>query len=102
VVLEIGGDLGALIVYTEPALHGREIEISPAANDHPRAHKDVLSRPVNGRPMYTAVFDQLPEGAYTLWLDGTAAARDVRVIGAQVTDLDWRETQTLGATQPTD
>ena len=91
VVLEIGGDLGALIVYTEPALHGHEIEISPADHDHPRSHKDVLNRPLNGRPTYTAVFDQLPGGTYTLWLNGTAAARDVRVTGAHVTELDWRE-----------
>ena len=98
VVLEIGGDLGALIVYTEPALHGCEIEISPAGSDRPRAHKDVLNRPVNGRPTYTAVFDQLPEGTYTLWLNDTAAARHVPVAGAQVTELDWRDKRMLDAT----
>jgi hypothetical protein len=90
VVLEIGGELGALVVYTDPALHGREIEISRAREDGRRSHKDVLNRPVNGRPTYAAVFDRLREGSYTLWAGGVPAARDVAVTGASITELDWR------------
>jgi hypothetical protein len=90
VVLEIGGDLGALIVHTDASLHGREIEISPHHDDDARAHKDVLERRAGDRPAFTAVFDLLPAGAYTLWLDGSARARDVRVDGGSVAELDWR------------
>jgi hypothetical protein len=90
VVLEIGGELGALIVHTDPSLHGREIEISPHADDLARAHKDVLERRAGDRPAFTAVFDQLPAGVYTLWLDGTARARDVIVNAGTVAELDWR------------
>ena len=89
VVLDIGGDLGALIVYTEPELVGVEIEISAAARDHQRSHKEVLEREINGRPAYTAVFDKLEHGAYTLWLDDVARARGVAVSGGAVAELHW-------------
>jgi hypothetical protein len=89
VVLEIGGELGALIVYTEPALHGAEIEISRQGDGEHREHRDVLERLQGGRPSFAVVFDRLKEGAYTLWLDDTARARDVVVAGGQVAELDW-------------
>jgi hypothetical protein len=90
VVLEIGGDLGALIVYTDPGLQGREIEISPTGDDARRQHKDVLERSLGGRPSFTAVFDQIPGGGYTLWVDDQARAREVVVRGGEVAELDWR------------
>jgi hypothetical protein len=90
VVLEIGGRLGALVLYTDPGAHGCEIEISPAGADARREHKEVLHRPVAGRPVYAAVFDRIPAGSYTLWSGGVAAARGVAVAGAAITELDWR------------
>ncbi len=89
VVLEIGDDLGALIVHTEADLHGTEIEISPADDDSARSHKDVLERRAGGHPAYTAVFDAVPAGAYTLWSDGVARAREVEIAGGIVAELDW-------------
>jgi hypothetical protein len=90
VVLEIGEELGALVLYTEPGMHGCEIEISLAGDDEGRSHKEVLNRPVGGRPTYAAVFDGLREGSYTLWSGDVAAARGVAVAGASITELDWR------------
>jgi hypothetical protein len=89
VVLDIGEDLGALIVYADAALHGTEIEISPTGEDSKRSHKDVLERGLTGRPAFTAVFDRLPEGTYTLWSAGVPLARDVEVTGGAVAELDW-------------
>jgi hypothetical protein len=43
------------------------------------------------------VFDRLGEGAYTLWVGGEAVAREVRIVGGRVTELDWR---TAGAAAP--
>jgi hypothetical protein len=101
VVLEIGGELGALIVYTDPELHGIEIEISPAGDDTTRQHKDVLERSLGGRPSFTAVFDQIPDGSYTLWVDDRARARDVVVRGGEVAELDWRNgSRTPPSTDP--
>jgi hypothetical protein len=90
VILEIGEGVGALIVHTDPELHGLEIEISPASDDAARSHKDVLQRPLGGEPAYSAVFDQIPEGTYTLWMDDRARARNVEVVGASVAEIDWR------------
>src|ERR1700676_4623836 len=91
VVLDIGDDLGALIVYTDAALHGTEIEISPDGQDDDRSHKDVLERAIGERPAFTAVFDRLPAGEYTLWSAGLLRARGVQVAGGAVAELDWTE-----------
>jgi len=90
VVLDIGGKLGALIVYTDPALLHTEIEISPDGDDDRRSHKDVLERFVADRSLYAAVFDRLPTGAYTLWHDGEARTRGTTVTGGVVSEIDWR------------
>jgi hypothetical protein len=91
VVLEIGGDLGALIVYADAVLLHSEIEISPAGADEQRTHKDVLERVIGGRSIYAAVFDSLPRGVYTLWHGGTARTRSVTIAGGTIVELDWRE-----------
>jgi hypothetical protein len=90
VVLEIGGDLGALIVYTQPALLHSEVEISPAGEDERRSHKDVLERIVGGKSLYAAVFDKLPRGTYTLWHEGTARTHGTNVDGGRIAEVDWR------------
>jgi hypothetical protein len=90
VVLDIGEDLGALIVYTDPELHGKEVEISRDGEDHDRSHKDVLERGQRTDPVFTAVFDKLRVGSYTLWSDGVARERGVEVTGGAVAERDWR------------
>lgn len=87
VVLEIGGDFGALIIHADSDLHGVEVEISPDGNDAARSHKEVLERRIAGRPAYTAVFDRLAEGRYTLWMHGKATARGVEIAGGSVAEL---------------
>jgi hypothetical protein len=89
VVLDIGGEIGALILHTDAEMVGVEVEISATGQDGVRTHKDVLEREINGRPAYTAVFDQLPEGTYTLWVNDRPRAREVFVRGACVAELDW-------------
>jgi hypothetical protein len=89
VVLDIGEDIGALIVHTDGGMLGVEVEISATGQDDRRSHKDVLEREINGRPAYTAVFDKLREGTYTLWVDGVARARDVAISGGAIAELDW-------------
>jgi hypothetical protein len=90
VVLDIGADTGALIIQTDPDLHGVEVEISPSGYDRHRSHKEVLERSINGRPAFTAVFDDLAAGTYTLWIANEARARGVRVDGGAIAELDWR------------
>jgi hypothetical protein len=92
VVLEIGDGVGALIVHADHEMHGLEIEISPAGDDECRSHKDVLERDAGSQPAYTAVFDQLPAGTYTLWSEGVARVRGVNVAGGQIAELNWAAT----------
>jgi hypothetical protein len=91
VVLDIGGDVGALILHADAGMLGVEVEISATGHDDRRTHKDVLEREINGRPAYTAVFDQLREGRYTLWVDDVACAREVVIVGGAVAELDWSD-----------
>ncbi len=92
VVLEIGGDLGALIVYADGNLLDTPIEISPEGQDHKRAHQHVLERPLADRTVYAAVFDRISEGTYTLWMHDQARAVGVKIAGGNVTELDWSTT----------
>ncbi len=89
VVLDLGGDIGALILHTRSGMLGVEVEISATGQDDRRSHKDVLEREINGRPAFTAVFDNIREGTYTLWVDDVACARDVVVSGGAISELDW-------------
>ncbi len=91
VMLDLGPDVGALVLHTGSDLHGMEIEISLDGRDEQRSHKQVHERPVAGRPLYGAVFDSLPAGEYTLWLDGRPLRRHVAVVGAAVTDISIEE-----------
>jgi hypothetical protein len=91
VMLDLGPGVGALVLHTEANLHGVEIEISPAGRDGERSHKQVHERPVAGRPLYAAVFDRLPAGEYTLWLDDLPLRRDVAVAEEAVTDIWIKE-----------
>jgi hypothetical protein len=90
VVLDVGGRMGALIVHTDPELIGAEVEISPAGDDRSRQHKQVLLREIGSATVPVLVYDNLPAGEYTLWLEGVAKSRNVRVPGGAVAELDWR------------
>ena len=90
VVLDLGGGVGALIVHTDPALLGAEVEISPAGDDADRQHKEVLRRALGAATVHVLVYDNLPEGDYTLWIDDLPKARGVHVEGGSVAELDWR------------
>jgi hypothetical protein len=40
-VLDIGGDIGALVLYTPEEFRGKEIEVSPTGDDGRRTHTAV-------------------------------------------------------------
>jgi hypothetical protein len=90
VVLELGEGIGALIVHTDPGLNGIEVEISPTGSDGERQHKQVLERSFGLETAHVLVYDNLPAGDYTLWLDGVAVERGVPVRDGEVAELDWR------------
>jgi hypothetical protein len=90
VVLELGENIGALILATPPDLSGREIEISPCGGG-PRTHSLVRERYTASRTSYAAVYPVLSAGEYTVWReDGTPAGR-VTIRGGQATHFRWPE-----------
>jgi hypothetical protein len=93
-MLDLGPGVGALVLHTGADLHGKEIEISPAGRDEDRSHKQVHERLVSGCSLYGAVFESLPAGDYTLWLDDKPLRHDVAVAGAAVTDISIEEAYT--------
>ena len=92
VVLDLGDGIGALVVHTDPDLLGVEVEISPDGADGNRQHKEVLQRTMGSATVNVLVYDNLPEGEYTLWVDDVARARSVRIASGSVAELDWRGT----------
>jgi hypothetical protein len=90
VLLDLGDGIGALIVHTDPELLGVEVEISRDGADGNRQHKEVLQRTVGSTVVNVLVYDNLPEGEYTLWVDDVAWARHVRIESGSVAELDWK------------
>lgn len=114
VMLDIGGDRGALILMTSPELHLAEIELSLVGDEaaarpvdahehthdhgdgtahthaHPlRTHVAVRERRGPSGIRYAAIYPSLVEGEYTVWgLDG-APHTTVRIVGGEVTQIDW-------------
>ncbi|MGH3348209.1 MAG: hypothetical protein ACRDO4_14620 [Nocardioides sp.] len=93
VLLDIGGNIGALVVHMPQAMRDQEVEIwqdgpRPAGVHLP--HVAVVDRPVAGGHVSSLVFPDLPSGRYRLASKGSSQDRlvvDVR--GAEVTVADW-------------
>jgi hypothetical protein len=90
VVLDIGQDIGALIIYTTAELRGQEIEVSPRGIVAARVHVEVLERSVNGRRVFAAVFAQLRAGDYVIWKSAPKPSDTVTIVGGEIATVDWR------------
>ena len=97
VLLDIGDGVGALVVLVPPSLEGQEIEIRPFAagadSDGPGqglAHVGVVPRPGPAGRFCSAVFPQLPEGIYEVYLRPVGpVALTVAITGGAVTEASW-------------
>jgi hypothetical protein len=90
IVLDIGQDIGALVLYTDAELRGREIEVSPQGSVAKRVHVEVLERRINGRPVFAAVFPGLRAGSYDIWENAHNPTGTVIIVGGEVATVDWR------------
>ena len=110
VLLDIGGDVGALIVVMPADLVGHEVEVL-ADGEHPTGpqaehghghghghghdgaplHVAVVRRPLGpGREVPALVYPALREGSYRLVPKGsTTVVLEAAVRGGHVTSLDW-------------
>jgi hypothetical protein len=110
VLLDIGGDVGALVVTMPPAMVGVEIEIARLGGDHHdhphghghghghghahdhghRPHVAVVDRPVTDGSLPSLVFPDLVEGSYELFDKGEdTVLLTADITGGQVTFLEW-------------
>lgn len=118
-VLDIGGDIGALILYTDADYNGREIEVSPidepdpdraAGHDHAhehghgpahehhhgpvhRTHTAIHERRSGGQVTYAGIYVELKAGTYRIWTDDPSLPDRVTIIGGRVAEVDWRKSR---------
>jgi hypothetical protein len=92
VLLDVGGEVGALVVTMPAQLDGAEIEIRPmpCPPGTPLRHVGVLARPTPNGAVHSAVFGGLPPGDYELYPrpDGPVQLT-ATVRAAEVTFADW-------------
>jgi hypothetical protein len=90
IMLDIGDDAGALVIYAPSDLRGQEIEISPAGSDASRQHVDILERKINERTVCAAVFPSLLPRVYSIWRPDGLPPEHVTVTAGSVAEVDWR------------
>lgn len=109
VMLDIGGDVGALVVEMPADLVGVEVEIRPAGSvtdrGHGRDHGDdhgghhggdhhphvaVVARPAGNTLVPSLVFPELTKGDYELYVKPDGQVRiTARVTGGEVAHATW-------------
>lgn len=113
-VLDIGGDVGALILYTDAEYDEREIEVSPidgsehaqvpglaGAHEHghedehghehgQRVHTAIHERRSGGQVTYAGIYPELKAGSYRIWTDDPRLPNRVTIVGGEVSEVDWR------------
>lgn len=93
VVLELGGDTGALVLHVPARLHGTEIEISPEG-DGPHGHRThalVRQRVTAAGTSYAAVYPELPAGRYAIWGEDGVPVGTAVVTGGEAATFRWPE-----------
>lgn len=89
-VLDIGGEVGAVVVYLDSQTRSGEIEACPVDAPADRFHTGVHHRAIAHGFAWTAVFPEVVEGAYHLLDDDGAPLAAVTVTGGTVAQLDLR------------
>jgi hypothetical protein len=111
VLLDIGGDIGALVVTMPDGMVGTEVEIRPVGMEgsHPHGHEHhhdhdhdhgsgdhlahvaVVNRPAGDRHVPSLVFPELVAGRYELFEKGGGQHVVLRaeIDGGEVTSVNW-------------
>lgn len=87
-VLDIGDDIGALVIYTRQEFRGKEVQVSLKGSNSVRlVHTAVWERRVNGRVVFAGIYPSLPAGDYVIW---THPSQEVTILGGNVAEVDLR------------
>src|SRR5436305_188084 len=97
-VLDIGEDIGALVIYTGNEFRGKEIQVSLKGTNAARmVHTAVWERRFNGRVVFAGIYPSLPVGNYIIW---THPSREVTIVGGSVAEVDLRDISALYVPDP--
>jgi hypothetical protein len=88
--MAVGGDIGALVLYTEGALDGSEVDLFRVGSDHPFVHSAVRARHLADATYHAAVYPGLPAGDYVVAAHGSVDPIPVRIEGGRVTEVGRR------------
>lgn len=87
-VLDVGGEVGALVVRLAAVPAGGELEAQPAGDPSRRFHTGVHLREVGGRSAPVALFPAVPAGRYEVLDEQAGTLAVVEVDGGRVAELD--------------
>lgn len=91
VVLNIGGESGAAVIYTDASLGGSEIEIRPVGQPWEGMHTGIRQRDLQDEMCFAAVFGTIAAGSYQLRIKGTDSEPilAIEVSGGGITEANW-------------
>ena len=89
-VLDIGGDVGALLVYLDGPTPTGELEAQPVGAPDRRFHTGVHPRELFGATTYVALYPEVTAGDYEILDHRIAPIAVTTVDGGAVTELDLR------------
>ena len=90
VVFDIGGDVGALVIYVDAELVGTEIPIEWTVDPDKDVHTGVWPRRVGIESVVVAVYPELTEGRYVIPSIAGHPPREVVIEGGRVAEVDAR------------
>jgi hypothetical protein len=90
-VLDIGGDVGAMVATMSPETAGLEVHLRSEHHPPVSVHTGVWERQLGDHTVTAAVFCELVEGTYWV-LDGTGTpVRQVAITGGELITVDLRQ-----------
>ena len=87
-VLDIGGEIGALILYVDESYLGAELDITAEGDpqDH-GVHTAIRRLRVTDRDVICGVYPQLREGDYVVWGTDLQPIARVHIQGGRVSEV---------------
>jgi hypothetical protein len=99
-VLDIGGDIGAMVVLMDPATAGTELHLRSEHEPPIAVHTGVWTRPHGTATVTAAVFVELVEGDYWVLDADGHDVRPVVIAGGALTEIDLRGSITVSGGDP--
>ena len=88
--MDIGGDIGGLIVRLDDSLEGTELPIEFAEDPQRDIHTGVWCRFLGGQTVVVAVYPELREGSSRIHPGKDHAGAQLEITGGEVAHLDLR------------